>query len=374
MDEPIRELPPLDPQHLRWTELCTWCPTLCLFTCPVSNAQGRDTVAPWGKMSLTRWLARGVERLDADSAAVAYACLGCLACRTICRHDVEVPSVLFAARARQVAAGARPWPAAAFRRDPERLRARLAAAAPPARWLDDAHVLLLPGPETLEETPDVIGDVVVVVDHLAVDYLAVGSASALDDGFALWSAGYVEEARAAAQALAAAVARYRKLVVSSPHTLYMLRVVFPQMGVRVAPPVEYLGDLVVALLPGRIPARKIEGRVRYHDPCFLGRHLGIYDAPRRLLAAVVAGGAARGAGELRWQRETSYCCGMGGGVDVTAPATAAHAARTVVENARERGTDVLATACAGCARSFRGVEGAPEVRDVFSLVADALRV
>jgi Fe-S oxidoreductase len=365
-----RALAPLEPAHERWTELCTWCPTLCLFTCPVSNAQGRDTVAPWGKMSLTRWLARGVERLDDESAAVAYACLGCLACRTPCRHEVEVPTVLFAARARQVTAGVAPFPAAAFQPDPAALRAALAAATPPARWLDGAQALFLPGPDTLLDAPEIVTDAFALADTLGIDWLATGTAAALDDGYGLWSAGFVDEARAAAQTLAAALRPYRKVVVWSPHTLWMLRVVCPQLGVRVAPIVEYLGDLLLGLLPGRVPRRPLEGRVRYHDPCYLGRHLGVYATPRRLLVALLPDGVEPG--ELRWHHESSYCCGAGGGVDVTLPETAAHAARTVTDNARELGTDLLVTGCARCQRMLRGAPDAPVVRDVVSLLADAL--
>ena len=88
-------------------ELCEFCPKLCRFACPVSEAEGREALTPWAKVSLAALSGR-----DPDaSAALAFAgCTGCDRCAQHCAHDNDVPAMLFAARAGAVRAGVAPSP------------------------------------------------------------------------------------------------------------------------------------------------------------------------------------------------------------------------------------------------------------------------
>ena len=89
----------------RALELCVFCPKMCRFACPVSEATSREAFTPWGKVSLAALSGRSPD----PSAALAFgACTGCLRCQTYCAHANDVPALLYAARATAVRAGSAP--------------------------------------------------------------------------------------------------------------------------------------------------------------------------------------------------------------------------------------------------------------------------
>jgi heterodisulfide reductase subunit D len=93
--------------------------------------------------------------------------------------------------------------------------------------------------------------------------------------------------------------------------------------------------------------------VTYHDPCHIGRHMGIYDDPREALKAI-PGVELK---EMHKNRGNASCCGAGGGVRSTNRDLARGAAEIRLKEAGETGAEVLTTACPFCTFNLReGVE------------------
>ena len=164
-----------------------------------------------------------------------------------------------------------------------------------------------------------------------------------------------------------------RIVTCDPHALNTLRNEFPAFGGRYE--VLHHTALIARLLQqGRLQPRRELARVIFHDPCYLGRHNGEYDAPRAVLAAISVDAPL----EFALSRDKAMCCGAGGGrmwLEETI-GTRINIARA--EQALAVQPQVVATACPYCAvmmadglAALAGDAQTPS-RDIAELVADAL--
>jgi Fe-S oxidoreductase len=134
----------------------------------------------------------------------------------------------------------------------------------------------------------------------------------------------------------------KKVIVISPHCFETFTKEYGN-GFEVIHFSELLADLIKT---GKLSPKKDFGgaKVTYHDPCYLGRHNGIYDAPREVIRSIPGLELV----EMDRIREQSMCCGGGGGGLWVERAKGERLSDFRLEEAMGTGASVIATSCPYC--------------------------
>ncbi len=166
----------------------------------------------------------------------------------------------------------------------------------------------------------------------------------------------------------------RKILVSSPHCLHTFKNEYPDFMVTFE--VIHLSEFLFQLIQeGKLRLdNTFAKKVAYHDPCYLGRHNGIYDQPREVLKSV----SGLELLELADSRVDSLCCGGGGGRIWMETPKGERFCDIRLDQAMDVGADVLATACPYCISNFEdsrltldAIEKI-EVKDITEIIQEAL--
>lgn len=351
----------------RQFDLCAFCPDLCLDRCPVSTVTGSNLYSTCAKMTLGWLLSNGRIDPSDDVARAVYHCNGCLACTSACRHKVDVEQALFGLRAALVAQGIAPFPRDLFIESPETLREAQKRLVPESLFVPEAQAVLFAGCSALTVSPGVVSDAMTVFAQLGIEFLGASDDAAVCCGYPLWAGGYETAFREAARNLVERLRRYRMVVALSACCEYTLRTLYAAIGQPVPFRLVHALDLIGPLVT-RTRREPLHRRIAYADSCFLGRHLGRYDLPREILTHINGTPPI----ELRSRREDAPCCGAGGGLDRTDPATSRAESLRVLEMCADAGADVLATSGPPCTGHLQAAaaEGLPRPVDLLQLIAE----
>jgi Fe-S oxidoreductase len=325
----------------------------CIPVCPV------DVVGEYGPGKIHRNVQRGADLFhDPD----LWLCTTCMNCLRVCPKEVDMIQIMPAVREQAVGEGNVPGELQdvfekTFRygnclgENARRRHAWTKGAGVPVRVLSDSD----PGPVDVlflvedywsyhprgQQAAQAFAR---VATALGIDFAILG-AEEKTVGDSQRLAGEKGLFESLMEDMVATLDKYTfdRIVTPDPHAYNALTKVYPQHGHRYE--VLHYTQLLAPLVDGIEWKRPLDLDVTFHDPCYLGRHGGEYDAPRRLLQAIPGVRLV----EMARSRENGYCCGGGGGAMWLDSFTDNHVSERLserrVREAAETGAVALAVCC-----------------------------
>lgn len=364
-DRPLRRLPQLESRKVE-LERCVFCPKLCRSACPVSNVDTRETVTPWGKMSMAYFVANESVALAPSFAQPAWACTGCFGCREHCDHENDVTGTLFEARSALVEKGEAPIGAKRVleKFDSRAALARMQLDAVAGDVDANAKTMVLVGCEHARHRTQAGVDTVRATAKLTDGKVCLAEECC---GAPLLYAGDKKRFDEQARKFAEHAQGKDQIIVGDAGCAAAIRVHSTHKDPSLRTPVLHFAELAAREVT-RLKRISHDGPVRWHDPCQLGRGLGVYEAPRQVLARLLG----RAPAEFARSRDDARCSGAGGLLPVTMPDVARGIAEQRLADHAEAGGGTIITACASSARSFQR-SGAREVLDLATVVMRGLQ-
>ncbi len=164
-----------------------------------------------------------------------------------------------------------------------------------------------------------------------------------------------------------------KIITSCAGCYKMFKETYPNKfgldhGIEIIHLPEFLLD---KLNKGELEFKKeVDLKITYHDPCHIGRHMGIYEPPREVLKKIPGIELV----EMPRNRHNAWCCGSGGGVRSAFKELSEYAGNERIEEAISTGADTLVSCCPFCLNHFKSIvkNKEIEVMDLSELVRKAI--
>jgi len=338
---------------------------VCTGYCTVSPTFSHvETYSAKGRHLLTRGLMRGELRSSRRLVNVLYSCTLCGLCYGQCLPDLRLHDAILEARGRLAEEGLAPESAkAALRNITEYGNPMSAATELRMRWMqklpenllkNKADVLYWAGCNTTLRSGvrSTANATVKVLNAAGVDVMALGEREGCC-GFSLVVGGFFEEAKRNAERVVEAVdaAGVGVLVTSCSGCYETFADLYPnKLGVEMPCQVLHSSQLAARLVKdGKLALNNLPMKVSYHDPCGLGRHCSVYEAPRNVLRSIPGLQLV----EPSLSRERSRCCGGGGGFwGVNSSASMSLAHLRIEQDIVPLNVEALAVTCPLCYTNF----------------------
>ena len=351
-----------DDETAQATAYCTYCPKLCRFSCPVAEAEGRETVTPWGLMRLLEFSRTRDVTLTQEVAETFMHCTGCGRCETWCNHDNDVPKAMWAARAwaheqgvspevthqlkHTFATHAAPHALPPFPRDLQR------------ECFDEAASrVFFPACHTRKD-PEKLARIGLLLERLLGERVRLvtrtGGAGPGCCGSPLLAAGDVPGWKRHHDTLMSALADASEVITDCPSMAATWRSP-DRWGATFAeplPPLRHMVEVLDELVPLHPPAARLEKQgAMLLEGCLSARHLGHSDAIRRVLAMIFD----ERPDDLSQCRDQETCCGAHGLYPLSAPRGSRRCATELMAQLGREGAEAVVCGSPQCAQWLRAV-------------------
>jgi len=227
------------------------------------------------------------------------------------------------------------------------------------------NILYYPGCLTKFAAPQLKEKYEKILRKAGIDFIELGELEVCCGSPAL-KAGYVEDFKKLAQKNLKIFKDHgvKKIITNCPACFMNFKKEYPKvLGKEWDIEVEHISQ---TLTKSKIQNSKSKNqKITYHDPCHLGRQMGIYEEPREIIKAL-----GYELVEMELNRRESFCCGGGGGVKTNEPELANKIAKERIKQAKKTGAKILCTACPLCWLHLKENAGGLEVKELGELLEE----
>ncbi len=338
----------------------------CRDVCPVYGQIGWESSTPRGKVYYLKQIAgktpmdrllRRQSKITPEFVERVFQCTSCGACEHNCHVEIEFPKLWEEVKEWLISEGHGPPEAH------KKIRERVAAKKNPYDEPKEKRPAWLPKDIGLSDRPEIVF-FTGCTEAFRMQPLAVATAKLLDKagvkfnilGEEEWCCGspllrtgqkgIVMNEIAPHNVREMERRGWNTMVTACAGCFNTIKNDYPKMtgkpSFRIYHLTEYLEKLIE---DGRLKfTKEYKKKVGYHDPCHLGRHAKVFDAPRKVLKAIPGLQLV----EMKAEKEDSRCCGAGGGFKSAFNNLAEEVAAERVKQFVEAGAEVIATSCPFC--------------------------
>jgi Fe-S oxidoreductase len=340
--------------------------------CPPATYYKVESFSPAGRMYTAVGIMRDQLQFNKRAVETFYACTQCGYCQTMCEEYVEVQTmpVIEAMRTRAVKEGVGPLPDQKNNIENFKNTGNIYGDSPDKRfaWLKDidknvkdfskgdtsdtlfyvgSNYSISPSTETIPL------EIAKILQRAGFDFGILG----LDEkssGYHMLSLGerdiFVQTAEENIKTFNDL--KIKTIIVSCPEDFHTIKMRYPGIA-PLSAEVIHITELFDRLIKDKaITLKSTKRRVTYHDPCHLGRHSRLYEAPRNVISAIPGIELV----EMERNRRDAWCCGAGGGVKLANKDYALATGMERIDEAAETGADALVTACPLCIEHFNDIK------------------
>ncbi|MFW9769000.1 MAG: (Fe-S)-binding protein [Candidatus Thorarchaeota archaeon] len=322
---------------------------MCRHVCPTFFAWRSDAPTPHGRALLIHHEISGSRDIDDRGVEVLYQCLECSHCLTWCKPEIDIASLIEQKRRELVAEGRQPK---GLRKLSVSVRKKFNPFNEPSDNRNDwiktkkgkgTPVLYFVGCLSSYREKEIANDTVMSLELLG--YRVTVTADERCCGSPLFRTGDVEGGLEIAKHNVAILnnLEVQEIVTSCPGCYRLLTQDYPTHGLEINKPVRHVSQVLSESLE-KLPISKYDGNITYHDPCHLGRHSGIYDQPRDVIAHI----SGKPIVEMERNRNNSTCCGNGAGLRTLFPDAAKKIGTERIRHAKDVNAKYIVTSCPFC--------------------------
>ena len=342
------------------------------FNCPSYRKFGFETYAPGGRMWLIQAWLNGEIKNSERFQEILFSCATCANCVEHCvfTFSDDLVNIFIAAREEMVNKGIIPPPVRDYLKN---INTSGNPYKEPAnergKWADSTSIPAYDGHEYLfyigcvgsyDERAKKIARTVGNVLIKAGVSLGILSNRETCDGNEVRSLGEIGLFQFLAEQNITLFKelRIKKIITLDPHAFNTFTQDYPSLGGKFEI-YHYTQVLAPLIQSKKLSLKDYEAKITFHDPCYLGRHNGEYEAPRKILESIPGVALI----EMDQTKENALCCGGGGGNFFTDILGGGEDSpnRIRVRQALESGAQIIAVACPQCAKMLEDAVKAEEV-------------